>query len=269
MSEPCEMIQDRFGLYEHMAAEELESVLRDDLEAGNDSQLDSETLLYVMQLYARKQKKPPKTAQEAYAEFCRDYLPDVHTLSEEGQFCCYRKKIRKWRLATSGAAILALLLGLGLCGGALVPRMGRPTCHQTRDFLTVRGAQSQQVITDLEEIARRCSPQWLPDGYEPVDAHRDGEYCSTVYCRGEPEREDTITVIFQTVGAGQRIQFQKDAASAGMMLHNGVRVYRYTNGQWNCALGCFDGILFQLTAKLSDEEMLRILTSMEIGTHSA
>lgn len=248
--------------YEQMTAEELAALLRRDLEAEPGSGLDDETLLHVMQLYAGKTDKPPKTAREAFAEFQQDYLSQGEDSATRDEAELHRRKTRRWRFVTTSAAVVTLVLCAGFCVRAGVFKGGQPTFCQNRDSLVVSGACGKDGTASVREIARQCFPQWLPEGYECVQNRWSDEFCAAVYYRGEMSQEDCLTVSVQAIGANQNVRFYKDPESAKTFTHDGVSFYLYHNAQWTGAVGCTDGVLISVNAKASEEEMLRIVRSM-------
>lgn len=268
MSDERELSRHDFRDYEQMSAEELAAVLRADAEADSNSELDSETLLYVMKLYARRQKdKPVKTAQEAFASFRRDYLPRVNEPSvwtEEVLIAKPPAKIKRWLPLTAAAAVLVLVLGVGTVGNSHLSKGGKPTYWQTRDYLVVSGNYNAEAVQNISEYAQQWYPQWLPEGYELTYTREDDESCGALYHYGAVAQEDSLNVTFRTLKASGAIRFSKNPEAAETFVHDGVRFYLYTNMERNCAVGCLDGIVISVNAKIPQEEIIRIVESMQL-----
>ena len=274
MSDQRKLTENARRQYDQMTAQELEALIRADLEAEDSSGLDSETLLYVLQLYARlRPDQSPKTAQEAFAEFRRDYK-----LRENGQFAVkqelsdrncasemHRQRTKSWRYITTAVAMVTLVLFAGLCVRAGVYKGGQAVYRQNRDCLWVSGTYSEIAEGQVLQTAKMCFPQWLPEGYECVQTRWNDEVYTTVYRKGDPTGEDCLTVTFQALRPAGRLKLYKNPEPAKGFTHDTVRFYLYTNTQWHCAVGCVDGVVFSIRGKVSDEEILRMVQSMELN----
>ena len=75
MSENTNRSNQDFAKYDAMTTEELEELLRLDLDAPPEQESDTEVLLTIMEVLAQR-KKPEKTAFEALESFRQNYMPE-------------------------------------------------------------------------------------------------------------------------------------------------------------------------------------------------
>ena len=73
MSENTNRRHQDFAKYDAMSTEELEEILRLDLDAPPEQESDTEVLLTIMEVLAQR-KKPEKTAFEALESFRQNYM---------------------------------------------------------------------------------------------------------------------------------------------------------------------------------------------------
>lgn len=96
-----------FSQYDSMTTEELEQILRLDAEAPEGAESDTEELLYVMEVLARRRNTniAGKTAQEAWESFQENYMPKECTSQQK------RKSPSSWyRRGIAAAATIALVI---------------------------------------------------------------------------------------------------------------------------------------------------------------
>ncbi|MBQ8833666.1 MAG: DUF4367 domain-containing protein [Oscillospiraceae bacterium] len=113
-----------FSRYDSMTSEELEEILRADIDAPEGTESDTEMLFYVMEVLAdrrRNSANPGKTPEEAWKSFVQNYLPSV-----EGESAVSEAKEKpkasppRWlRRLTAAAAAVAIVLGCTVTASAL------------------------------------------------------------------------------------------------------------------------------------------------------
>lgn len=113
MSEKQNRENRDFSIYDSMKTEDLEEILRSDFESNLDEEADTELLLYVMEVLAKRNRDsntPEITAQQAWESFQENYLPEEENSSE----CLPKKSNRfaRWwpRRMIAAAAIFAIIV---------------------------------------------------------------------------------------------------------------------------------------------------------------
>ena len=76
MSENTNRRHQDFAKFDAMSTEELEEILRLDLDAPPEQESDTQVLLTIMEVLAQRKKEPEKKAFEALESFRRNYMPE-------------------------------------------------------------------------------------------------------------------------------------------------------------------------------------------------
>lgn len=76
MSENTNRRNQDFAKYDAMSTEELEEILRLDLDAPPEQESDTQVLLTIMEVLAQRKKEPENKAFEALESFRRNYMPE-------------------------------------------------------------------------------------------------------------------------------------------------------------------------------------------------
>lgn len=188
--------------YDAMATEELKQILRLDSEAPRGQELDTEEILYIMEVLAGREKETiaGKTAQEAWESFQRDYLPeeeDISSYTHEAKKPF--KPQRPWlRRLTAVAAVIALVLCISTTADALswkdiwnaVARWAKETFSFVGDgeTLSTEPSEADSIhFSSLQQILAETNcptdfiPSWIPEGYVLQDVTIDENPMQRVY----------------------------------------------------------------------------------------
>ena len=114
MSENTNRRDQDFAKYDAMSTEELEEILRLDLDAPPEQESDTQVLLTIMEVLAQRKKESDNKAFEALESFRRNYMPEEE---QTAPVLNYKKKTNsrtpaRWlrTLATTAAVIAVILL---------------------------------------------------------------------------------------------------------------------------------------------------------------
>lgn len=164
-----------FSIYDTMSTEELEEILRLDAEAPESEESDTELLLYVMGVLAKRRKNQTfgKTALEAYESFKRHYLPRDKKRTV--------RPVRWLRGLTAAAAVLAVIFcgtitarALGLDLWKVVVVWAQETFHLSIDGQGEtdtpnpnRDREYESLEDALQKIEKASGlvPTWVPEKY--------------------------------------------------------------------------------------------------------
>ena len=177
-----------FSKYDSMTTEELEQLLRADLETESGDESDTELLLYVMEVLADRNKTSDNsgnTAQQAWESFQKHYLPEkvfVDSSDTRGS-----AQNRSWlRRASAIAAALILLISIPIAAVALdwekIFNAIGTWAEETFSF--VSGEQNEENIPVADHTKKYSSiqdaliktdqpfdfvPVWVPEEYELLE----------------------------------------------------------------------------------------------------
>ena len=113
-----------FAQYDSMSTEELERILRQDAEAPAEQESDTEKLLYVMEVLARRNRETNRsgtTPQEAWESFQEHYAPEKDSIKPD-------RPIRPWVRRLIAAAAQSIYT-LALCAAVTPSYIFRSEYH--------------------------------------------------------------------------------------------------------------------------------------------
>ena len=256
-----------FSQYDSMTTEELEELLRADLEAESGDESDTELLLYVMEVLAERKKNSENsgnTAQNAWASFQKYYLHDKAIVrppeSEKPKYA------RSWfRRASAIAAAFALLVSFSVAALALdwekiFNAIGTWT---TETFSFVSGEQNEEKVPtadstktygSLQEALRTTGqpfdfvPVWIPEGYKLLEVSINETPEKRTYNAFYTNGEVPLRIFIQTYlsfdpehieGNGDLLEIYKSAGvEYNIFLNmNQVQVVWHTD-LYECCIAC-------------------------------
>lgn len=225
-----------------MSTEELEQILRQDAEAPADQEADTDFLLDVMEVLAKRDKEnnpTEKTAEEAWASFQEYYAPDPEAVRSA-------KPVRPWlRRLIAAAAALVLILCIPVTARALgwdelwdvVARWAKETFSFVRGDLEQVSEPSPTYdgeYTSLQDLLKRSNrpydmvPTWIPDGFVLEKVEKDimpeREMYRAFYRNGKKE----VRLRIQTYSASYFGSFEIDD-SVEIYEISGEKYYIFSN----------------------------------------
>lgn len=184
MSENTNRRHQDFAKFDAMSTEELEEILRLDLDAPPEQESDTEVLLTIMEILAQRKKEPENKAFEALESFRQNYM------LEEDQAApvlnCKRKinsraPARWLRTLAATAAVVALILLSSVTAKAFGWDLWDAVIKWTEDTFHISiGTSSDGSEPDAsdelpynslgealikEEVEVALAPTWFPEGY--------------------------------------------------------------------------------------------------------
>lgn len=188
MSENTNRRYQDFAKYDAMTTEELEEILRLDLDAPQEQESDTEVLLHIMELLAQRRKndtvRSEKTVLEAFESFQQNYMPkDIHTATcNRKRKTNGRKPIRWLRTLAATAALVAIIFlgsvtakAFGLDVWKAVVQWTEDTFHiSINDPKDTEGPEKNDNLpyASLEEALKQGNvdtklvPTWFPEGFQ-------------------------------------------------------------------------------------------------------
>ena len=182
-----------FSKYDCMSDEELEEILRLDLENAEGTESDADSILYIMGVLAdRDHTEPTKSAEEAFESFKENYYPLEECSSENRAEPVAvdngPKKARKRRWlhgSIVAAAMIALILFTSVSASAFkfdlwgelvkwteeVFQFGSNFQSHQEEPLKSRDKEYTSLVEALEKkkISIDMIPTWLPDEFKFYD----------------------------------------------------------------------------------------------------
>ena len=191
-----------FTRYDSMTTEELEKILRLDAEAPMEQESDTELILYIMEVLAKRKNKSNtgKTAQESWESFQKHYRPqDAEHSEHTSKAATNGKTPQPWlrRLIACAAAII-LVLCIPLTTNAfgwedvwnLIAQWGKETFAfsiKENSYNNEPGLDYDGKYTSLQDLLKRNKidsdivPAWIPDGFVLTKCEKDVTPTQEIY----------------------------------------------------------------------------------------
>lgn len=283
--EQCRGARD-FSRYDSMTTEELEKILRLDAEAPMEQESDTELILYVMEVLAKRKNKENtgKTAQESWESFQKHYLTqDAEHHGHTPKAATNGNTPQPWlrRLIACAAAII-LVLCIPLSAKAfgwedvwnVVARWAKDT------FSFVNGESSDvsdpspddcdkyatlQELLQENNIDSSLVPTWIPDGYVLEKVEDDISPAQEVYIAYYKNGDMNLTLRVQTYVSTklQNIEIEED--SIEVYLVEGIKYYIIKNMEQLRAVWIVGSYECIISGDLSMEEVKMMIDSIEKG----
>lgn len=188
MSENTNRRDQDFAKYDAMSTEELEEILRLDLDAPPEQESDTQVLLTIMEVLAQRKKEPEKKAFEALESFRRNYMPKENPTAPV--LNCKKKTnsrtpARWLRTLAATAAVIAVILLTSVTAKAFGWDLWDAVIKWTEDTFHISiggpsnasdpGENDGLPYSSLEEALLKkdvdvlLAPQWIPAGYVLTD----------------------------------------------------------------------------------------------------
>lgn len=179
---------NRFSRYDAMSTEDLQAFLREDASKQMGEESDTEEILYVMEVLARRRKeqREGKSPAQALASFKQNYYAENETPSISESVPAARKRSisGRWRrgLVAAVAAICILIVGNSITAKALdfdlfaiIAKWTQETFHFGYAGQTdgtddpsphfANPCASLQEALDNYEVEYALVPTWMPTGF--------------------------------------------------------------------------------------------------------
>lgn len=261
-----------------MSTEELEQILRQDVEAPADQEADTDFLLDIMEVLAdrNKDRQTEKTAEEAWESFQEHYAPKSWS-------CRSAKPVRPWiRRLIAAAAALVLILCIPVTARALdwnelwnvVARWAKETfSFVSGDAEQVSEPEATDAIeyTSLQDLLKRNNrpydmiPTWIPDGFSLKDIEKlvtpEQEIYKAVY--SNKDREFTLRV--QTFFSGKIQNSEIEENASEVYVHSDHSFY-FSSNMGQLQVFWIDGSLeYIISGYLSYDEAKEMINSIMRG----
>lgn len=273
-----------FSKYDAMSTEELENILRLDSEAPEGQESDTEEILYIAGVLAKKQTamNTGKTALEAWESFEKNYLStEEDHITHNTQS---KKTVTPWvRRLVAAAAVIVLLIGLSSTTANAfgwediwnaVAKWAKETfsfVSSSNTELTEPEQNLAQEYTSLQEAlaATNCDfdaiPTWIPDGYEleQIDVHLNP--MQNVYVAQYMNGEKTLVITVRSYLGIEPEKIEVNEELVELYKESDTEYYIFNNNQQLCVLWRKDSFECRIAGELSMEEIKTMINSIRKG----
>jgi hypothetical protein len=299
MPESNEKKHQNYSIFDSMSTEELENILQADAQLLSEEDSDTEAILYIMEVIAKREKEHPTggftDVQSAWTSFEHNYLPyiendkSIYEFEESDmvitqkplkEFFPLQRKHRMIRFASVVAIFVVVLLtgnmtakafGIDLFGtiakwtqdtftfSSSVPN---ETTSDEQDFNEAAKTDTLQQILNQYGITCDLVPTWLPDGYLFKNSDVYETPASTSFHAIYYREEDEISVTITSLSKPVRSIYEKDDNEVTVYSVNDIEHYIMTNLKITNIVwtsGTYEG---SISGKISLEEAKRIIDSI-------
>ena len=267
--------------YDTMTTEELEEILRLDVQAPEEQESDTEMILCVMEVLAARKRNnghAEKTALEAYESFKQNYMPEVNIIEMTSK-ASTKTKIASpcWlRSLTATAAVLAILFvgsattqAFGINIWETVVKWTQETFHfgewgesSTNDDLSYTSLQ--EVLAKGERTTLQV-PNWFPSGYELADITVEQTPLRKIYSAKYTNEEQVLRITVQDYLNEIPIYVEQSDGLVEEYEVAGVTYYLLENNKRTQAVWIVDSYECRITGELTIEELKLMIDSIEKG----
>lgn len=269
-----------FSKYETMETEELEEILRLDAETPEGVETDTELVLFILEVLAKRKNTTNltgNTAQKAWESFEQNYMP------EKSRKSATTNRTTPWlRRLTAAAAAVALLIVIPITTKALtleeVWNIFARWAKETFSFVSGDNADVSEPVVDdsLEYSSMRemlnkhdrdycLIPTWIPDGFVPDTIKRDVTPAQEVYLAKylNGEREFFIRVQNYLGEDFQKVEIEEDYSE--IYPSAGVDYYLFENVDQSRAFWVVGSYECIISGDLSIDELKLMIDSIGKG----
>lgn len=275
-----------FSRYDSMTTEDLEEILRLDADALMEQESDTELILYVMEVLAKRQNKTNtgKTAEESWESFQKHYLTqDAEHRGHTQKAATHGKTPQPWlrRLIACAAAII-LVLCIPITTKAfgwedvlnLIARLGK----ETFAFFSGENADNSEPspkydgeYSSLQDVLRANKrddsmvPTWIPSGYTLDKIDKDISPIKEVYVAYYVNGSNELMLRLQTFVSTdlQNIEIEKDNVEVYNAL--GIDYYIFSNMDQLQIIWCKNSYECIISGNISITEAKKMIDSIAKG----
>ena len=278
--------QQDFSAFDSMTDAELEEILRLDAQNIEGNESDTDQLLYIMEVLARRRKDskdPHKTPEEALQSFKDHYLPDLNTEERSIEPVGNSKsahRIPQWlrRLSATAAVLVLLVLGVTTTANAFGYNLFEIVVHWTHETFSLGTNdgdyteesvvsnkweyQSLQEALEADKITEPLVPTWLPDGYELetieiVESPVQRKYLAVYRCNGQ-----ALKIQIKAYLTDDPQQIEQSGKLIETIDHYGISFYLFENVDQLRAVWLNGRYECYISGQLSVDEMKAIIDSI-------
>ncbi len=263
-----------FTIYDSMATQELEEILRLDAEMPEGQESDIDKILYIMEVLAERKRNNShngKTALEAYESFKQHYMPE--TGNNVIPIKTKRKSPRWVRSLAATAAVLAILLTGAVTAKAFGFDVWKAVVQWSQETFHFgdEGVDDNLTYISLQDALEKGNvPTWLVPTYIPeefvlieVDAQKTPK--KNIY-KAKYERGEEIIVIAVRDYLGRNPFYVEQ--SDGLVDEyeaSGITYYLFSNQDQTRAAWLYESFECDISGDVTIEELKEMIDSIQKG----
>lgn len=273
--------------YDAMTDEDLEALLRLDAQKPEGEETELDTLLYIMEVLARRRRNsdhPGKTPEEAFASFQQNYYPIGESGGEAGtapQASAKRNTVKprlpQWlRGAAAAAAVLVIVLFGSMTAKAFGVDVWAAVAQWTQETFHFGGKDPEEPADNMAfdslqdalaqyEIFTPLVPTWFPGRVELLNIRIDEKPMANTFLAAYQYGEGLIKIQIKSYLNTDPQQIERSDALVEAYDCNGITYYifednnqlrtAWINGNYECFI----------SGALTVDEMKTMIDSISKG----
>lgn len=263
-----------------LSTEELEQILRQDAEAPEEQETDTDFLLEVMEVLAERNREnahTPKTAEEAWESFQKHYAPKSGSSRSAQSVCPWIRRL------VAAVAALVLILCIPVTARAfgweelwdVVARWAKETfsfVSGDAERVSEPSSTYDGEYTSLQDLLKRSNrpydmvPTWIPDGFVLKKVEKDITPEIEMYRAVYEDHSREFRIQIQTIGLSDAQMFEITNNSSEIYESHGVKYYIFQNMDELRTVWISNGYECSLSGALTIEEIKSMINSIEKGS---
>ena len=263
-----------FTIYDSMATQELEEILRLDAEMPEGQESDIDKILYIMEVLAERKRNTShtgKTALEAYESFKQNYMPetDNNVIPLKA-----KRKVPRWvRSLAATAAVLAILLTGAVTAKAFGFDVWKAVVQWSQETFHFgdEGVDSNLTYISLQDALEKGNvPTWLiptyiPEGYVLTEIDVQTTPKKNIYRTRYMCGEETIVIAVRDyLGRNPSYTEQSDGLVEEYEAF-GIAFYLLSNEGQNRAVWLHESYECEISGDVTIEELKEMIESIQKG----
>lgn len=269
-----------FSKYETMETEELEEILRLDAETPEGVETDTELVLFILEVLAKRKNTTNltgNTAQKAWESFEQNYMP------EKSRKSATTNRTTPWlRRLTAAAAAVALLIVIPITTKALtleeVWNIFARWAKETFSFVSGDNANASEPVLDdgleyssMQDMLKKNKrdanivPTWIPDGFVLERIKRDVTPVQETYLARYIHGDKKFSIRVQNYLDGDFQKLESDLDYSEIYAVGEYEYYIFINFDQTQAVWIVDSYECTISGDLSVDEIKLMIDSIEKG----
>ena len=267
--------------YDTMTTEELEEILRLDVQAPEEQESDTATILYIMEVLTEREKNNShtgKTALEAFESFKQNYMPE-----DDNNVISYRESVKtknsapRWfRSLTAAAAVLAILVLGSVTAKAFGFNIWEAVVKWTQETFHFgewgnSDSDSNLSYTSLQEALEKGNvpaelvPTWVPKGFDLTVVKVERTPQKNIYMAKYSKGEKMLRITVQDYFDRNPVYVEQSEGLIEEYEVSGVTYYLFSNYDNVKAVWIVDSCECYISGNVTIEELKQMIDSIEKG----
>ena len=271
--------------YDAMTTEELEEILRLDAQTPEEQKSDTEKIFYIMEVLVERKRNnghTGKTAQEAYASFRQNYMPETDNVEIENSpknnktIKMERKRLHWLRVVSTTAAVLAIIILGSITTKAFGVSIWEAVVKWTQETFNFgewgnaapnnnRSYSSLQEALEQGGVTAPLAPTWIPADYELFDITVEITPFKRIYKAQYISGEKDLAIIVRDHLDNDPAYVEQSDGSVEEYEVSGITYYLFENNKQVQAVWIMDSYECYISGNVTIDELKMMINSIEKG----